>query len=148
MATAETTEKLIENIAEELEVKLPKELLPLPIRIGTLIMIIGGLSILGSVFTDFALPSSSGFGLHLYRMITGVAFLAVAYGLHSRRRWSVWLYGFIVAIGLFINPTLTLIPSLLIVYLYTQRKVLKPSALDKYLGRLSVKVEGFFKKVK
>ena len=126
----EFVEKKLEEVASELEVKLPKGTLPFTLKIITLIMIVGGLSILGSVFTDFVVPKSGGLILHFYRLLTGVAFLVVAYGIYDRQRWSLWLYGIIVFIGLTINFTLALVPAILVIYLYTKRKIFKACFLD------------------
>lgn len=134
-------EKKIEQVAGQLEVKLPKGSVPFTMRIITLILIIGGLGILGSVFTDFALPKNGGFGLHFYRLITGLAFLAVAYGLYIHQRWSLWLYGAIVLIGLFLNFSLAVIPAVLVIFLITQRKFFTPGVLDKYSEKIFNKIK-------
>lgn len=141
----ESTEKKIEALAGELEVKFPKGTLPFAIRIITLVLIIGGLSILGSVFTDFSIPKNGGFTLYVYRLITGIVFVVVAYGMYIRQRWAVWLYGTIVFIGLFLNFSLTIIPALLVIYLYTKRKLFVPCFLDDVSSNFFNKFKSKFK---
>ncbi|MBP6857828.1 MAG: hypothetical protein KBC11_01395 [Candidatus Pacebacteria bacterium] len=106
-----------------------------------MIFIVGGLSILGSVFTDFSVPKGGGFTLHTYRLITGVVFLGVAYGMYTHQRWSLWLYGIIVFIGFFLNFTLAIAPALLVIYLYTQRKMFTPGILDEISNKFFDKVQ-------
>lgn len=141
-------EKKIEEIAVELEVKLPKGKIPLVFRIITLILLVGGLSILGSVFTDFSVPKNGGAILHFYRLITGLVFLIVAYGIDIRKRWSLWLYGTIVFIGLFLNLKFAIIPALLVFYLYTKRKMFERGALDdfsdKFFNTIKSKLNKFY----
>lgn len=135
----------LEKVAEDLEVKLPKGTLPFAIRIITLIMIIGGLSILGSVFTDFSVPRNGGVIINFYRFITGVLFLVVAYGLEVRQRWSLWLYAIVVFIGLILNFSIALIPALLVIYLYTKRALFKPCFLDIISDKLLNKLKARYK---
>lgn len=130
------TEKEIEKIAEKLDVKLSNTSLPLPLKIITLIIVAGGLSILGSTLTDFIIPGSGSNILHAYRMLIGLVFLAIAYGLYDRRRWALWLYGIIVFFGIFLNFTLAIVPTLLVIYIYTQRKVLRRGPLDILVGKI------------
>jgi ABC-type transport system involved in multi-copper enzyme maturation permease subunit len=139
-------EEKLEEAAGELEVKLPKGTLPFALKIITLILLVGGLSILGSVFTDFVIPKNGGLILHFYRLLTGVAFLAVAYGIYQRQRWSIWLYGIIVFIGLTINFTLALAPALLVIYLYSKRQIFKPCFLDYLSNRFFKNIKSIFHK--
>ena len=137
----EYTEKRIEAVAEKLDVKLPKIPLPLPIKIITLIIVAGSFSILGGIFTDFIIPNSGSNANHLYRLVIGLIFLLIAYGIYDRRRWALWLYGTIIFIGIFINFILAFIPTLIVIYLYTERKVLRPGYIDKLFDK-------FFKEIK
>lgn len=135
---------IVEDIAEHLAVKLPKQNLPLPMRIIMLVFVIGGLSILTSIFTDFV-ASDSSLVLYIYRLMTGAAFLLIAYGLYERRRWSVWLYGLLVFVGLIINFFLALAPALLVAYLYTQRHLLAPSFMDRLAGEFILQAKEKYK---
>lgn len=134
-------EKKIEKIAEKLDVNLSKTSLPLPVKVITLIIVAGGLSILGSTLTDFIIPNSGSNILHVYRMLIGLVFLAIAYGLYDRRRWALWLYGIIVFFGIFLNFALAIVPTLLVIYLYTQRKALRPGPLDKLVSKFFKDIE-------
>lgn len=128
----ETAEERIEEVAEELQVKLPHgRFLTFPMRVFTLLMMIGGLGILGSSLTDFVLPRDGGVGLYFFRIATGVAFLGVGYGVLERQRWASWLYGAIVFIGLFLNFALSILPAFLVGYLYYKRHSLHPCFMDR-----------------
>lgn len=141
----ESGEDKIDKIAAELGINLPKDFLPFPMRIVILLMLVGGLGILGSVFTDFLSPKQGGIFLQLIRLLTGLAFLTVAYGIHSRERWAAWLYGGIVLIGLITNFLFALVPSLLVIYFYINRNYLKSCYLDYIAVSLYDKTSLFIK---
>lgn len=123
-------EEKIDKIAGELGINIPKDFLPFPMRIVILLMLVGGLGILGSVFTDFLSPKQGGISVQLLRLLTGIAFLTVAFGIHSRERWAAWLYGGIVFVGLLFNFLFAIVPALLVIYFYINRSYLSACYLD------------------
>ena len=127
-------ESEIEKAAEELHVELPAGNLPLPLKVIALFTLIGGLSIIGSIFSDVVRPGQLSVFAYLLRLGVGVLAVAIAYGIVRRHRWALWLYGLIVAVGLFINPVVASLPLAIAVYLYLHRKYLRPSFLDETLS--------------
>ena len=130
-------ENSIEKVAREINVNLPLTNLPLPLKIITLLITIGGLSITASALTDVFNPNDIGLAFYLLRAIAGVTMLAIAYGLIKRRRWSIWIYGIIVVIGVFINPGVSILPLLILIYLYTKRAMFAESIFDKWANILA-----------
>ncbi|MDP3901668.1 MAG: hypothetical protein Q8Q37_01660 [bacterium] len=120
-----------EKIAKELHVTLLGQGLPLPVNLISAFMLIGGLSIIGSSFADIVDPVSKSLFLYFLRFSTGIAAIAISYGLIKRERWAIWIYGFIIFAGLFINPVLTLLPLAILIYLYLNRQLFRPSVLDR-----------------
>ncbi|RJQ28059.1 hypothetical protein C4565_04195 [Candidatus Parcubacteria bacterium] len=147
-AQEKTEEGEIDKVAEELNVGLPHVKLPTPIRLITLFTLIGGLSILGSVFADVVRPNTEEFGFYILRLFIGILAVATAYGIEQKKRWSLWLYGIIVVIGFFTNPLVTILPLLIFIYLYKRRKLFARSALDKIIHFLAFSIKLFFKKKK
>jgi len=123
-------EDAVEKVAEELKIQLPKTNLPTILKLIALFTLIGGLSIVGSVFADIVSPRT-GFGLYILRIFIGIAAIAVAYGIIERKRWAVWFYGFIVLLGLILNPAFALLPLAITVYLYFKRRLFEPSIFDR-----------------
>lgn len=136
----------VERVARELNVELPHTKLPTSLRLIALFTLIGGLSILGSIFADVVRPNSESFGFYMLRLIVGILAVATAYGIEGKKRWALWLYGVIVVVGLFINPFMTILPLCIFIYLYRERKFFAPSALDKILHFLVFSTKLFFKK--
>ncbi len=120
----------IDKAASALDVNLPKGHFSLPIRLIMLLTLVGGLSIVGSALTDFISPSGRSFSIYLARLVAGVVFLIIAYGIVRRQRWAIWLYAGLVLVGLFISPPFAFVPALIVLYLYTQRKRFHPCVMD------------------
>ena len=140
-STESSTERAVEKVAEALDIHIPKERVPLPLRILMLLMVIGGLSILGSSITDFTITSDEGLIAYLYRLVTGIGFLSVAYFIYARSRWASWIYGGITFIGLLFNFSKALVPALIVFYLYKRRNYLKPTIADTYANMLIEKLK-------
>jgi len=110
---------------------MPSGRLPLLIKIISLFTLIGGLSIIGSLFVDIGRPSGSvSIGFYLLRLLVGATAIAAAYGISKKERWAIWLFGAITMIGFYFNPITGVIPGLVFIYLLTVRHVFKPSFLD------------------
>lgn len=126
-------ESFVERAAEELKISLPQTDLPWVLKIIALFALVGGLSIIGSSFADIFGQEKVGFGRYILRLGSGIAFLLIAYGLVEKRRWAVWLYGFLVVVGLWLNFYLAIFPALIVAYLYFRRRHFRPSLLDVWL---------------
>ena len=120
----ERFEKKIEKIARELQVSLPASGLPLLLRLIALFTLIGGLSIIGGIFADIVRPPTSTPHFYFLRVIVGVLAIAISYGIIERKRWALWLYAVVVLVGLFINPLVAILPSLILLYLFSKRQQL------------------------
>ena len=127
----EDIEEKTEKVAQELQINLPGSGLSLPIRFIALFTLIGGMSIIGSMFADIIDPSKTDIWKYLGRSVVGLFAIAVAYGIITAQRWSIWLYGLIVFIGLLINPAVALLPAVAVGYLIYRRDAFIPSRLDR-----------------
>src|SRR5258708_27682209 len=116
MATRKKTRKSVHKIAKKLEVTLPGGNLPLEIKLIALFTVTGGLSIMGGIFGDIVRPKEVHLPTYLIRIVVGILMIAISYGLVTRKKWSLWLYGLIVIIGLFINFVAALIPLAAVIY--------------------------------
>ncbi len=128
---------VVEEVAEQLHVDLPEVALPLPMKIIALVTLVGGLGILGSSLTGIFVPARGTFQSYILNLVSGVIFLAIAYGLYQKQNWSTWLYGAIVLIGLFINPAFSIVPALIVIYMIMNRRYLYASFLDRLFHKLS-----------
>lgn len=129
--------KVIEEVVEQMDVKLPKVSLPLPMKLIALITFVGGLGILGSSLTGVFSPNGNTFKGYILNLIAGIVFVGVAYGLYRQQNWSTWLYGVTVVIGLFINPAYSVVPAIIVIYLIMNRRYLYASIFDRTFRRLS-----------
>ena len=128
-----------EKIADELKVTLPASGSPLPLRLIALFTLIGGLSIIGSLFADIVRPPSNTPHFYFVRIIVGLLAVFISYEIIEKSRLAIWLYGIIVVVGLFINPIVSILPGLVPVYLIFQRHQFKSSIIDQFLLNLLTK---------
>ena len=138
-ANIEPTKKIeeeVEKVAKELNIELPKTNLPWLVKVISILTLVGGLSVAGGAFADIFNPAEVSFIFYILRLLAGVAFIAVSYGLIKQKRWGIWIYGLAVILGIFINPTLAILPIIIVAYLYTQRNYFEPSVFDKVVGSL------------
>jgi len=130
-------EEEVEEVSRELHLNLPGwQNVDWPIRLIALLVMVFGLSTLGSALGDVFSPSHKNFGVYLLQIIIGIAFVAIAYGLTMRYRWAVWLYGLVAIIGIAVNPLFAIIPAVVLVYLYWRRDYFEPSFLDRWAERI------------
>jgi len=122
-------EKKVEEVAEELQVALPKNGEALGIRIVALMCLVGGLSLMAGMITDIVNPEIS-FQVYFLRGIMGALFIGVAYGLLKRKLWPLWVLMALVAIGFFTNPAAAVVILLLLIYLWSVRNGLEAGDLD------------------
>jgi len=47
--------------------------------------------------------------------------ITIAYGIVTRKSWSLWLYGLIIVVGLYVNFVVALIPLAAVIYLIFKR---------------------------
>ncbi len=109
------------GVAEKLNVMIPGGNLPIEIKVIALFTVTGGMSIMGGIFGDVIRPNGTHLPTYLIRLIVGISMIAVAYGIVTRKKWSLWLYGLIVVVGLYINFVAALIPLAALVYLIVKR---------------------------
>ena len=128
-----------EKIADELKVTLPASGSPLPLRLIALFTLIGGLSIIGSLFADIVRPPSNTPHFYFVRIIVGLLAVFISYEIIEKSKLAIWLYGLIVVVGLFINPIVSILPGLVLVYLIFQRHQFKSSIIDQFLLNLLTK---------
>lgn len=119
-----------DKINQEFKVNLPGQNLPTPARFIAFFTLIGGFSIIGSLFVDIVRPTSEDLSFFLIRVIAGVVAIATSYGIIEHKRWSIWLYGGFTLLALFSNPFLSLIPLGVVIYLFIKREYFTPSPLD------------------
>src|SRR5258706_12434168 len=110
------------KIAKQLEVALPGGNLPIEIKLIALFTLTGGLSIMGGIFGDVIRPTGTHLPTYLVRLVVGVAMIAISYGIVTKKVWSLWLYGLVILIGLFVNPVAAVIPLLAVIYLFAKWK--------------------------
>ncbi len=127
-------EEGIEEVAKDLKINIPEGSQPLPVKIIALFTLVGGLSVIGSTFSDIFSPSDISLGNYLLRLFAGFVFLLISYGIIRGELWSVWLYFLLVILGFFISSAILLVvPLIIIAYLYTQRKFFRESFFDIWL---------------
>lgn len=140
----------IEKIAKELNVALPSGQMPAPVKLIALFTLVGGLSIIGSIFADVVAPDSEKFGIYILRLIVGLLSVGIAYGIADKRRWALWLYGLIVITGFSVNPVVAILPLGILAYLYKHKELFRLSVFDKILNFLVFAIKetlgSFFKK--
>lgn len=133
-------EQKAEKIAEELKVSLPASGSPLLLRLIALFTLIGGLSIIGSLFADIVRPPSNTPHFYFIRIIIGLLAILISYEIIAKSRLALWLYAVIVIVGLFVNPIVAVLPSAVLLYLILQRHQLRPSRIDLLIASLLVRV--------
>ncbi|MDP3954359.1 MAG: hypothetical protein Q8Q06_02995 [bacterium] len=122
-------EKAVEKIAEEMNVLLPKNGETIGVRIIALLSLVGGLGILGAIITDI-FGGEVSFGIRFARMLSGVSFLVIAYGMIKRRRWAIWFWGLITLVAAFTNPSAAIILVAIFIYLWIRRQELFEGPID------------------
>ncbi|MEX1063998.1 MAG: hypothetical protein WED06_01515 [Candidatus Paceibacterota bacterium] len=132
----EEVEKEVEEVAKDLQINLPLGNLPLPIKLIVLFTLIGGLSIVGSAFADIFDSASVSLSFYILRLVAGLLFILIAYGLYRKQRWAIWLNALMVVIGFLINPILSLFPAVIVAYLYFKKDLFRASFVDHSIKRL------------
>ena len=126
-----TFDEKITAIAHELHVEVPEGRLPLSLKLVCLFTLIGGLSIIGSLFVDIIRPSGTiNATLYIMRLTVGITAIGAAYGIIHKERWTMWFYGALTVLGLFLNPITAVIPAIVLILLYRVRHLFTPSKLD------------------
>ena len=138
--------QIADRISKEFRVNLPGKNLPTPARFIAFFTLIGGLSIIGSLFVDIIHPAKVDISFFILRTFAGIIAITIAYGIIEHKRWSIWLYALFTVFALFSNPFLAIIPLAVVIYLYTQRDYLYPSIADMYLAAGISNIKNRFKK--
>jgi len=142
---AKKEDDIVDVATRELATALPKTTLPLFLKLIALFTLIGGLSIIEGSFSGIFTRSDIDFFEYILRLAGGLSLIAISYGLVMRRDWAIWLYFFIVVAGLFINPAFLIFPAVIVAYLFYERKIFKPSILDKYVSQAGYKLKEVFR---
>jgi hypothetical protein len=122
----------VEEVAKDLQINLPSKDLPIVLKLIAYFTLIGGLSIIGSLFSDIVRPTESS-NTYFLRIAVGILSIVIGWAILERRRLALWLYGLIVFTGFFTNPIITILPLAVLVYLYIQRAEFTPSIFDNLL---------------
>jgi len=149
--TSQSTENkppgnVADKINKEFQVNLPGKGLETPIRLIAFFTLVGGLSIIGGLFTDIIKPSNEDYLLYVLRIILGVTAIAISYGIVERRSWSIWLYGFLTFIAIISNPFLSFLPAAVAVHLFLKRRIFYPSLPDFILAKALLFLKGIINK--
>jgi len=131
------TEQAINKAVKDLGVGLPITNAPITLKLIALATLAGGLSIIGSTLVDIVSPSPITGFFYILRLITGIMAITIAYGITEKKRWALWLYGFIVLISLVANPGLAILPGIILTYLFIHRAKFEPSLFDFMLADLT-----------
>lgn len=129
------SERVIEDVTQELGVSVPKGGAPLFIRLIALILIIGGVSLMASAFTNI-LNRNVSFGYQLISVLSGALILAAAYSLVKRMRLALWLLSIFIIIGLFVNAPLVILPAGILAFLIMSRRGLQKGPIDRWIDRV------------
>lgn len=143
---SDNLETKVEKAADDLQLNLPGSNLPPVIRFIVLFMLAGGVSIIGSVFADIANPNQLNAAFYVLRIVVGVLVITTAYELIKMSRLALWFYGVAIAIGLAVNPLVTILPLAVLVYLIFEKDKLSPSILDYKTEEITRSVFKIFKK--
>lgn len=133
-----------DKINQEFKVNLPGQNLPTPARFIAFFTLIGGFSIIGSLFVDIVRPTDEDISFFFLRVIAGVVAIATSYGIIEHKRWSIWLYGGFTLLAFSSNPFLSLIPLGVVIYLFIKREYFTPSPLDILLANGVEKLKSRF----
>ena len=127
----------IETVAKELKINVPNEKVSFILNIIAFFTILPALNLIASTFIDTKISTT----MYISRLILGLIAIAVAYGILEKERWAIWLYGFLAIIMLSINPIISLLPIVIVIYLYTQRRHFKISIFDKIYFTIREKIK-------
>lgn len=138
----EQKETVVEEVAEELHVGLPKVNLPLPMKLVAALSLVAGLGLLSSLFTGaFSGHDDSTTFEYILSLTAGALLIGTSYGLIKRQNWATWLYGLLVFMSFFINWKLSIIPLGFLIYMILNRRYLRVSIFDKAVQFISKKIQ-------
>jgi len=111
-------------------------------KIITVFTLIGGLSIVGSLFVNIVQPNNSISGpFYILQIFTGVIALSAGYSIIKKSRAAFWLYALITVVALCLNPITALVPGAVSVYMYRKRKCFQKTRLDVLLRKILDKIQ-------
>jgi hypothetical protein len=122
---SEKVDEGVKEVAKELKINLPENNTPLVVRLIGVLLLVGGLSMLGSTFGDLFNSSQPDITTYILRIVGGVAFIVISYGLLKQKQWSIWLFAVVVIVGAFFNYFVAILPALIVVYLFFERDYFK-----------------------
>lgn len=138
-----TVEAVVDEVAKDLkigpETKANERWLPFGIRLVTLLTLLGGLAILGNAFADNYLFRPIDISFYIFRLVMGLLLILIAYGLHRRRLYAIWILGLALIPSFFANPLLAIFPALILAYLYRNRSYFRKMQEFK-IGKMTFKV--------
>lgn len=132
-------EKAVEKVAEDLNIELPETAnTPFGYRMITLLVLLGGIAIVGNVFSDNFSFHNVNILLYFARLAIGLLLVMIAYGLNKRRFYAVWLMGAATIISMISDLYLAIVPLLVFIYLYRQQEVFIPKYITIHTWRLRI----------
>lgn len=140
--TENKPENTLEKAAKELNISLPSKKVFLPFRVIAFVTLLAGINLIAGTFTD----ASTNLAVYLLRIFLGLLALGIAYGILERKRWAVWLYGFLALALLFVNPVIAILPIAIVIYLNFKRNMFEISIFDIGFLFLLKKIGGLFRK--
>lgn len=115
--------KDLERAAESVDIRPPRSREPFGIRLLAFAMVLGGLSVIGSVFASVLDPAMRyGSVATVSRLAAGLFMVIVAYGILTDRGWAIWAMGLLVFISAFTNPVITILLAAGFVFLLLHRR--------------------------
>lgn len=113
----------IEDVVEDLNIEPPGSAESYAVRLIAYTLVLGGVSVVGSVFTGiFEVPTYGILSGTLARIAFGCAIVLIAYGILKRRRWALLGFAGLVVLSAFFNPVLALFLAAALVFLLSHRK--------------------------
>ena len=130
---AQKAEKKISEVAKTLQVEIPKARISGSMKFIALFTLIGGLSIIGSLFVDIVQPERvSGFS-YLLQIAVGVIAITAAYSILKKNHLAFWLFALITVLALIFNPVTAIVPGIVAMYIYSRRQSFKKTKLDHFI---------------
>jgi hypothetical protein len=124
---------VVKEVAQTLNVVLPMGSIPFFAKIVALLTSAGGFGIMADIFSDIIQPYHVNLYFYFLRLLVGMAMICVGYGILKNKEWTVWVYGTITLVGLFVNPIIAILPLLVTIYLYRQGRYFDPHWPQKFL---------------
>ena len=125
-ASEKKIEGALEDAAKKLSINLPTGKSPLSLRLIAFLTLLVGVNLMAGTFSDAKVHLF----VYISKLFLGFVAVLIAYGIIERKRWAIWLYGFLAIVMLMINPIISILPIMIVIYLYFQRGDFEISIFD------------------